>query len=306
MEKIQIALTYDDNYAQHSVVLIASILENKTGNEEIIFHILDGGLSDNSKKILQDIQGCEIKIHQVDKKQFEGYVKSDYYPVSMLWTMILPDIIKVEKLIYLDSDMVVNSSLKELWETDLSDNYVAAVEDANGKKYAKRYGLKDSKFFNTGTMLINCKKWLEDNIPQKAVEIAMKNTGSRWGYDQTVLNQLFEGKVKFLDLKWNLQYFPINVWATYDDKQEYKNAIKNPLIIHYVGDYKPWKKGLGCFNPKQQDYFKYHKITPYAFTDYNKWFRQDKLLSYKGLAAFIKRYPLFFLKKQFWKNMFSI
>ncbi len=305
MEKIQIALTYDDNYAQHSVVLITSILENKTKDEEIVFHILDGGLSDESKKILQEIQGCEIKIYKVDKKPFEGYIKLDYYPVSMLWTMVLPNLINVDKLIYLDSDMVVNFSLKELWETELGDNYVAAVEDANGKKYAKRYKLKGSKFFNTGTMLINCKKWLADDIPKKAVKIAMQNTGTRWGYDQTVLNQLFEDNVKFLDLKWNLQYCPINVWATYNDKKKYKKAIQTPSIIHYVGDYKPWKKGLGCFNPKQQEYFKYHRLTPYAFENYNKWSKQDKLNSYKGLLAFIKRYPLFFLKKQFWKNIFN-
>lgn len=305
-EKIHVAMTYDDNYAQHSVVLITSILKNKTENEEFVFHILDGGLSDESKEMLRKLQGCEIQIYQVDKKQFEGYIKSDYYPVSMLWTMILPELIDEDKLIYLDSDIVVNSSLLPLWQLDLEDTYVAAVEDANGKKYAKRYGLKGSKFFNTGVMVVNCKKWIKDDIPKKAVEIAMKNTGTKLGYDQTVLNRLFEGNIKFLDLKWNLQYCPINIWATYDNKQEYKNAVKNPSIIHYTGDYKPWKPGLGCFNPKQQEYFKYHKLTPYAFCDYESYFKKDKLLFYRGLTAFIKRYPLFFLKKQFWKNIFDV
>lgn len=306
MENINIALTFDDNYLEQSVVLITSILANKSADEKIIFHILDGGLSDVSKELLKKIENCAVEFYKVDPEIFRNYKKADYYPVSMLYTMILPDVIDADKLIYLDSDMVVNSSLKELWQTDFENNYIAAVEDANGKKYVKKFGLKhNSKFFNTGVMLVNCKKWREDNIPERAVAVSMANTGTRFGYDQTVLNQLFENKVKFLNLKWNLQYCPINVWATYDDKEEYKSAIKNPSIVHYVGDYKPWKKGLGCFNPKQEDYFKYHKMTCYAFSDYKKWKMEDKLLAYKGIIAFIKRYPLFFLKKLFWKNLFQ-
>jgi len=251
-----------------------------------------------------DIKNCVIGFHKVDSELFKTYKKADYYPVSMLYTMILPDLINVEKLIYLDSDMIVNSSLRALWDTDLDDNYIIAVEDANGKKYAKRFGLKsDSKFFNSGVILVNCNKWREDNIPKRAVEISMEHTGTKFGFDQTVLNQLFEGKVKFLDLKWNLQYCPINVWATYDDKVEYNRAIQNPNIVHYVGDYKPWKKGLGCFNPRQENYFKYHKLTSYAFSNYETWKKEDKANAYKGLIAFIKRYPLFFLRAQFWKNL---
>lgn len=304
-ETIHIALTFDDNYTEHSVVLMTSILANK-GDEKIHFHLLDSGFSDFAKSKILEVKNCEIEFHKVDMEIFKNYKKADYYPVSMLFTMILPDIINTERLIYLDSDMIANASLKELWDTDFENNYVAAVEDANGKKYAKRFGLKKgSKFFNTGTMLINCFKWREDNIPKRAVEISMANTGTRLGYDQTVLNQLFEGKVKFLNLKWNLQYCPINVWATYDEREEYARAIKNPSIVHYVGDYKPWKQGLGCFNPRQNDYLKYHSMTSYAFEDYKKWQFKDNLTSYKGLIAFIKRYPFFFFKKQFWKNIFS-
>lgn len=302
-ETIHIALTFDNNYTEYSVVLMTSILANK-GDEKIRFHLLDSGFSDFAKAKIHEVKDCIIEFHKVDMEIFKNYKKADYYPVSMLFTMILPDIIPVERIIYLDSDMVVNSSLLELWDTDVEDNYVAAVEDANGKKYAKRFSLKPtSKFFNTGTMLVNCDKWRQDGICKKAVEISLANTGTRFGYDQTVLNQLFEGKVKFIDYRWNLQYCPINVWPTYEDLENYKSASKNPNIIHYVGDYKPWKQGLGCFNPKQADYLKYHKMTSYAFSDYNKWQMKDKLTAYKGLLAFIKRYPLFFFKKQFWKNL---
>lgn len=302
MNDIHVALTFDDNYTQHSVVLMTSILANK-GDENIIFHIIDGGISETSRQEIAKLQNCIVNFHSVDKGIFKSYKKIDYYPINMLYTMILPDLINTEKLIYLDSDMVVNSSLTELWNIPLDDNYIAAVEDCNGAKYAQRYKLNaQSKFFNTGTMLINCDKWRKDDIPRRAVEISMQNAGEKEGLDQTVLNKLFDGKVKFIDLKWNLQYCPINIWASYSDKKEYREAIESPNIVHFVGDYKPWIQGLGCFNPKQDDYFKYHKMTSYALSDYGRWLSKDRHLFFKGLFTLIKRYPLFFARKAFWQN----
>lgn len=305
METIHVALTFDDNYTEQSIVLMTSILHNK-GDEKIHFHILDGGLSDNNKNKVFGIKNCKITFHLVNTKLFENYKQKDYYPVTILWSLILPEVVRVDKLIYFDCDIVVNSSLKELWNTDLEDSYIAAVEDANGKKYSRKFRLKPwTKFFNSGVMVINCKKWRENKISKQALEFAMQHTGTKLGLDQNVLNKLFEGEVKFLDLKWNLQYCPINIWATFSDSEEYKNAINNPAIIHFVGDFKPWKIGLGCFNPKQYEYFRYHKMTLYAFNNYRMWKNFDKLLFIRGIWAYIKRYPLFFMRKQFWNSLFT-
>lgn len=298
--EINVAITFDNNYIQHAIVLITSILENKT-DENIHFHVLSENLSSKNKSILLDFKNCIIHFYKLDNKIFKNYKESNKYPVSILWKMILPEIIDVERLIYIDCDAVVTSSLRELWATKLDENYIAAVEDANGEKYVKKFKLNSkTKFFNSGMMLINCNKWKKDKIFSKALKISMKRSGTRWGYDQTILNQLFEGNVKFLDLKWNLQYCPINIWPTYKNLEEYNLAIQNPSIIHYVGDFKPWKKGLGIFNPKQNVYLKYLQKTVFAIEDYNKWKMEDNLHSYKGILAFIKRYPLFFLKKNYW------
>lgn len=303
MEKLHIAITHNDNYTEYCVVTMTSIIANK-GDEDIVFHIIDGGLSEISKKRICEVPNCEIVFDKVDVDMFKNYKKADYYPVQILFTMILPQIVKTDKLLYLDCDLIVNSSLKPLWDMDIEDNYIIGVEDANGVKYAKRFGLqKGSKFFNTGMMLINCRKWIEDNIPERAVEIAIKNTGTPFGYDQTVLNQLFDGKVKFVDLKWNLQYCPINVYPTYSSKEEYKKAIESANIVHFVGDYKPWKQGFSCFSPKQKDFFKYHEMTSYKWENYKKWMLLDKVFSYRGILAYIKRYPLFLFRKNFWGSI---
>ena len=144
--QIHIAITHNDNYTEHCVVTMTSIVANKQ-DEEIIFHIIDGGLSEKSKQRILQVPDCKIVFDKVDMEIFKTYKQADYYPVMILFTMILPSIVNVDKLLYLDCDLVVNSSLKELYNTDIEDNYIVGVEDANGVKYAKKFNLKkDSKF----------------------------------------------------------------------------------------------------------------------------------------------------------------
>src|SRR5574344_1261292 len=215
-ETIHIALTFDNNYLEPAMVMMTSVLMNKKDDEEIVFHIIDGGFTDASKRVISSMENCCIEYHKVDTKIFKNYKRSQYYSVSVLWRLLLPDLVKLDKIIFLDCDLVVEDSLSKFWNIDLEDNYVAAVEDPNGKKYAKRYKFeKGSKFFNAGVLVINCKKWREENIPKRSIKLAMENVGNDLCCDQTILNMLFEKHVKFLDLKWNLEFSPLNIWATY-------------------------------------------------------------------------------------------
>lgn len=84
MENIHIALAFDDNYLEHGIVLMTSILVNKKQDENIFFHILDGGLSQKSKEVILDMKNCSCSFYTVDKKMFENYKKADYYPEKTL------------------------------------------------------------------------------------------------------------------------------------------------------------------------------------------------------------------------------
>lgn len=299
METIHVALIFDDNYVEHSIVLMTSVLYNKADDEKIHFHILDSGLSNKSKTQIFELKNCEITFHLIKNKVFDDHKKKKNNPVSTLWTTILPEIIKLDRLIYLNTESVVNSSLKELWQTELGDNFIAAVEDSRGKKYSKRLRLNPwSKFFSPGVMVLNCVKCREENISKKAQGVFIRSNKSE--PEDIILNRLFEGKVKFVDLKWNLQYCPIWVFDVCYNPDDYIQAIKSPAIVNYVGDFKPWKKGLGCLNPKQQDYLKYRQMTSYAFKNHKRWELLDKLTSFRGILIFAKQHPFFWANKNFW------
>lgn len=305
-----IALAHNDTYTEYAVVALTSVCEAMR-DESLVFHILDGGLSENSKRsiiqISQSYKNAKIEFNKIDDTILKKYRISNY-PEYTFWSVLVPQVAEIKKLdrvIYLESDIVVKESLKPLWDMDFEDNYIIAVEDANGKKYSRKYLNRKSKFFNTGLMVINCKKWNEENISERAVYMALKNSRKQIRYDKIALNKLFIQKVKFLELKWNLQYCPINIWAEYEDFEEYKKAIQNPAIIHYSGAYKPWKKGFGCYQPKQEEYLRVHKLTEFRLDSYAAWQREDKALKYLGFFNLVMKHPLFFMNKKY-KRMQNI
>lgn len=302
--EIHIALAHNDNYTEYSVVAVTSVCET-TRDVNLVFHILDGGLSENSKRslsqIAQSYKNAKIEFDKIDDTILRKY-KISNYPEYTFWSVLVPQVASIknlDRIIYLEADIVAKESLKPLWNIDFKDNYVLAVEDAYTKKLSKKYLDKKSKFFNTGLMVINCKKWNEENISERAVYMALKNSRKHKRYDKIALNKLFVQKVKFLDLKWNLQYCPINIWAEYEDFEEYKKAIKNPAIIHYTGAYKPWKKGFGCYQPKQEDYLWAHKLTEFRLDSYATWQKEDSALKHLGFLNLAAWHPLFFMDKKY-------
>ncbi|OLA94347.1 MAG: hypothetical protein BHW64_04290 [Candidatus Melainabacteria bacterium LEY3_CP_29_8] len=126
----------NDNYVQHLSVSIASILINSLPNEKFNFYILDGNISDKNKNILlslKDIKDFNIEFIKVQEEMFKMcFITPESYHVSIqcYYRYIIP-LVKPElkKVLYLDCDIVVKDSLKDLWNVDLKDNYVAAVED---------------------------------------------------------------------------------------------------------------------------------------------------------------------------------
>ena len=87
MENIHIAITHNDNYTEYCVTTMTSIVANK-GDENITFHIIDGGLSDFSKQKILEVPNCEVIFDKVNVEMFKQYKQADYYPVTILFTMI--------------------------------------------------------------------------------------------------------------------------------------------------------------------------------------------------------------------------
>ena len=279
-----IAFASGNNFIKYAGVVIASILVNSKQNEQLFFHVLDGGISEtNKQKILslKKLKKFEIEFVPIDFTRLKdcplGYSAPE--ALVMYARICIPSLLpKIDKLLCLDCDMVVTQSLEELFNIDIENYYVAAVEDSVSSRWAARLNFSDKKlYFNAGMLLINCKKWRKENIEQKALDYIKTNKAKLAPlHDQDVYNALFVGKVKFLSKQFNLQYHPSygkSRGADYSDMQE---AINSPVIIHYASPDKPWF--IFSRHPFRTEYFKYLKLTPWKNEKY-PWREQVHILA---------------------------
>ena len=145
----------------------------------------------------------------------------------------IPDFVTEDKVLYLDSDLIVTGDLTDLFELDLGENYLAAARSCFGA------GLG----FNAGVLLINNKKWRSENIRQQLIELTEKEHENVKEGDQSILNMLFKDQYSLLEDKYNFQ-------IGFDAGAAEKNhafifeipLTPLPKILHYISPDKPWKQ----------------------------------------------------------------
>jgi lipopolysaccharide biosynthesis glycosyltransferase len=301
--RINICFASDNNYVQHLGATMASILKNAKADDDLHFYILDGGILEiNQKKLhsLSSIKDFNMKFIPVNNEDFASCSLTDNYICIATYYrfMIARLITEIEKLIYLDCDMIVKTSLKELYETDISDYWLAGVEDI-GYNYHRVLLKRETKSFyiNAGMLLINLKKWCEDDIEHKLFKFAHETTEELVHNDQDVINMVLNAKIKPLDFKWNAQdqCFYKNTWRTHPKGIEIKKASLNPSIIHYTGPQKPWQNSLVV--NQANEYLKYARLTPWV----NNLPKDSKIvqLAIKNVINKIKQKPLLALSSEF-------
>ena len=275
---IHIALTIDENYVRYCTVVMASILENNK-MDDITFHIVANDLTSNSKTIISDqVKNSKalVSFYTVPSLLLEAYeLKWGHKRLSMtvfyrcLLATILPA--TIEKVIYMDCDVLVLQSLRDLWNTPMENIAVAGVQDLleTPKEYFSRLEY-DSKYgyFNGGMLLINLDYWRKHNVENRLKEYFRANLDKVVRNDQDIMNAVLYKEKQMLDMKWNVQ---IDVFLTkhYSDINLRNKclAVAGDIgILHYCYRKKPWH--YNCIHPMRDLFFKYQKLTP--FDDYSR------------------------------------
>lgn len=262
---MNICFATDDNYVRPTAVAMMTVmLTNK--NEEICFYILAQSLLEKNKEILKNtvlkyspkskIEFCFL----TDKmfSQFSSTIKeSDHVSLATYLRLYIPSLIpdSIDKILYLDGDIICTGSLASLYETDLEGFSMAAVHDertCDAENFERLKYPVENGYAAAGVLLINVDWWKKNNIQQKTLEFIHANKKICIWHDQDALNKTLNGTIKFCHLKYNVyeQLYENEINYPPVFYREINEATENPVIIHFCSGRKPWHKESRCpFTP---------------------------------------------------------
>lgn len=262
---ISVALSANNYYAPYISTIINSIKTNASRKNNYDIIIMHKDISQQSQERIQrafsNTDNLKIRFISIVglKGKFEKLFLRGHFTIETWFRLLMPELFNhYNKILYLDSDMVVNADIAELFQTNIDGFLLAACHDAdtaglyNGfEPKKKQYMDKNLKltspydYFQAGVILFN----LEEFRKTYSVKHMLKLAASRkWELlDQDVLNVLAKGRVKYVDMSWNMMFDwryirrrDIISLAPKHLSDEYDRAHSNPKIIHFAGPDKPW------------------------------------------------------------------
>jgi len=154
---------------------------------------------------------------------------------------ILPQ--SVERVLFLDADVLVEGDLAELWQSPFEGTTVQATPDT----YAELLHLERlaplKSYFNAGVLLIDLNRWRREDMGRRAREVLNREGAALTFRDQDALNLALTGEWKALPVAWNLHELPqrLGFWRCKERREDVSAAFKKPKIVHFVGK-KPWQE----------------------------------------------------------------
>lgn len=274
-----------DTFVPILSVAIVSILINNKESDAITIYVIENDISNiNKNKLKNIVQNYQRNIIFIPMPDINKDYALGLKMIKKIWSFdsycrlflgsILPQ--SVKKVLYLDSDIICNNSLKELYETNLGNNYCAGVIDCLGEKYYELFHLSKRSFYcNSGVILLDLEKWRKNNIEKEVSNYVKSKNGYVFFMEQSVLNVILQEKIKILHPKYNVYTLMVaftnkNLYQLRHQKRYYldkeiEKAIANPTIIHMTNCFyikgRPWIKGNN--HPFKQLFLKYREKTPW-------------------------------------------
>lgn len=267
-ETIHVALAVYDpkgTYSRHTGVVMASIFKNTDGPVRI--HILhDETLSPVNRQNLRETarhhgQGLDFVDVTEQKKRLDKRTLDlvrDACSIGTLYRLFIPGLLPLGRVIYLDSDIVVNLDIRELWDIPLDGNCLAGVLDHSREKSerlfsyeavrARLLGCRLSSYVNAGVLVMDLNRIRErGDFFRTAMDWLTGHRHSATLADQDILNALFCGDIKLIENKFN--------------NRDIDGDVRDS-IMHAIREPKPWTGLRGT--PLEKLYWKAFLGTPWG------------------------------------------
>lgn len=266
----------DNNYVMACGVAMVSLLDNNKENA-VTIHILGIDLKTESKEKCLSIASTynvQMFFYEIDNRLLESHkflLLSKQMTLAAFTRLFLGSILPstINKVLYLDCDLIISKNLLELWNTNIDEYSIAGVIDVylceqdrvyNNLGYDKSYS-----YVNSGVLLINLKYWREQNLQKFFLEYEKEYSNRRMFHDQDIINGVLYNTKLLLPLKYNIiESYYLRKTNLSKYKNEIYGVLNDPVIIHYSSSNKPWYKS--CMHPLKGEFLKYKAISPWKDT----------------------------------------
>lgn len=270
---MNIAVAANEAFGKYLYVMLTSLLENNSASDKVCdIYLLSADFKDEQ---IDSIKNLVKSYHQnfhfihIDKSMFPVELPfSEKITIETYFRLALPDLLPqdLERVLYLDVDLIVNQPLRELYEMDFEEKYFIACHDmtaisaqyvADSQLFAELRDTPGFQYFNAGVLLFNLKKLREINSFQLIMSQAPGLKEHLKFHDQDLLNYIFWENIKYVDTK----KFNLVARSTFNMGYHYPWVKEHTVILHYAGS-KPWDHKCVRYD-LEKFWWDYAKMTPY-------------------------------------------
>ena len=242
---VVIACASDHRYIQPLAAMLRSTIDNFGEDRELEIHVIQSGITGADRDRITKGWPANTRVNWIDahESEYAGLPLWGRMPVSTYFKLGLPDLLpsNVEKVVWLDCDVIVLDDITGLWEIPLASAPLAAVQDAIVPLVSSVCGIGKYReigipgtapYFNAGVMVVDVAAWRRESVAARAMDYLKRYQDSVTFWDQEGLNAALAGRWLSLEPRWNHN-------ASIPRRGSFNDEL--PSIAHFAGGLKPWR-----------------------------------------------------------------
>ena len=247
---IAIACAINRSYVLPLAVLLESLKQHLRPNFQPVLYLIHAGIP--AADLAAISSRVETRCIVPTEAQLATLPRDPHFPPEASIPLLLPELLPagLERVLFLDADMLVLDDLAILWDTPLDRCLLAAAPDAAVPFCSAPRGVKNwealgipaaAPYFNAGALLIDLPRWRASDLTRRVLQY-FESTRERIDFlHQEALNAVLWNDWKQLDSRWNL----LASMAGRSYAPRASEAWRHPGIVHFAGRMKPWRAPIG-------------------------------------------------------------
>ena len=258
LNRYALACAFDEDFALPAAVSLRSVSMNWTQSTALDVYVIDSGVSPRSRLHIEEsivksrmqLHWCSVDVERfLDLPLFANAKRQCYHRLAV--AEVVPE--EIDRVVWLDMDVLVLRCISELWEIELNGKPVAAVQDMAIPWVSSPLGLgefeglgldQDTPYFNSGLMVLEMKPWREEEMAARLMHYLRVNANRIFHFEQHAFNVVYAGLWCALDPRWNViaslagrRYFR----SKHLSGELRQMVSRSPWILHFAGAFKPWR-----------------------------------------------------------------